>query len=772
MSQQNQDDEKTRTHTVLTNGTMVGHYRIVEKIGAGGMGEVFLADDTELDRKVALKFLPQHMCADEDCRTRFKREAQAAAGLDHPNIVTVYEVGEYIGRPFFAMQHIEGQSLKDCASGKELTINDILELGIQVGEGLQAAHDKGITHRDIKPSNILIDSHSRVRIVDFGLASIVGKNQLTKTGSTLGTIGYMSPEQIHGKDADHRSDLFSLGIVIYEMVAGRLPFKGDTEASTMNSVINDAPEPLSRYKSGVSGKLQDIVSKLLEKDPQLRYQSAAGVMSDLKRIAKDWVSDSENEVKPPSIAVLPFANLSADPEQEYFCDGMAEEIINALTHVEGLRVVARTSCFAFKGRHEDIREIGRKLNVDNVLEGSVRKSGDRLRITGQLIKVADGYHLWSERYDRELSDIFELQDEISIAIVEKLKVKLLGGEHEQIVKRPTENLEAYNLYLKGRYHWNHRGTREVQKAIECLKKAVELDPQFALGYAGLADAYIIQGDNVEEYGARSELLARAEQTVFKAIELDSSLGEAHAALANIRFSQWKWEEVEKENILAIELNPRYATAYHWYSLYLCARGKFAQAEEKIKIARDLDPISPSIIAAQAVEAHLSGQYDKAIEICREGLEINMDSPLYSLITGWSLTELGKYDEAIKTIYRSIELAETWLETSNDPVDWMVHIGRAHALMGDHDKARNILADIIKKTKNRNVPVFPAAVLYFTLGEVDRGFEILEQSVEKKDFWIPLFRLSPIFDGVRNDPRFLSLMNKIGLDQDVQEIPHD
>ncbi len=765
-------DDRTQSFAALTSGTMVSHYKIIEKIGAGGMGEVYLALDTTLKRKVALKFLPPHLCQDEECRKRFTREAQAAAGLDHPNIAAIYEVGEYQSRPFYSMQVVEGQSLKDVITGKDLLVERILEIAIQVCEGLQAAHDKGIIHRDVKPSNILLDVHGRVRIVDFGLAAIKGSEHLTKTGSTLGTIGYMSPEQVQGRETDHRSDLFSLGVVLYELITKQNPFKRDSEAATLRAVIDYIPEPLARYKRNIPEPLEAISDKLLEKSSAHRYQTAAGVLSDLHRLAEDRLSGSGRQGCQPSIAVLPFANLSGDPEQEYFCDGMAEEIINALTHVKGLRVVARTSCFAFKGKHEDVRDIGRKLNVDHVLEGSIRKSGSRVRVTGQLVKISDGFQLWSDKFERDLIDVFEVQDEISIAIVEKLKVRLLGGEREQIVMRPTENLKAYNLYLKGRFHWNNRSSKEIQKAIECLKKAVELDPQFSLGYAALADAYIIQADNTEDYEGRLAVLASAEESVFRALELDNSLGEAHTALAQIRFAQWKWHDAEREHLSAIKLSPRYATARHWYALFLAARGKHEQAQEQIKLARDLDPLSPPIIAAQAFCSYLSRQYDKTVEICREGFEINPDFPLYSLLTGWSLLEQGSYNEAVKQFHRSIELAGKWLEEKDDSASWTVHVGRAYAMMGEHSKAKDILEATISRTKDRHGPLFPIATLYFALGELDRGFEWLDRSVEKQDFWIPLFRFSPVFDTVRDDPRFLSLMNIIGLDQDTQESSHD
>jgi len=761
------DNDRTQAHIILTKGTIVQHYRIIEKIGAGGMGEVYLAEDTKLNRKVALKFLPPHLCQDEDCRKRFKREAQAAARLNHPNIITVYEVSEFQGRPFFVMEHVAGQSLKDVIKGSDLSLVHIVDMVIQICEGLSKAHQSDIVHRDIKPSNVVIDADGRPKLLDFGLAAIKDTDQLTKTGSTLGTIGYMSPEQIQGKEVDHRSDLFSLGVVLYEMTAGRLPFKGDTEAATMNSVLNEVPEPLSRYKSGVSSKLQDIVSKLLEKDPQLRYQSAAGVSSDLKTLARDKVSDSGNEVTPPSIAVLPFTNLSADPEQEYFCDGMAEEIINALTHVEALRVVARTSCFAFKGKNEDIREIGRKLNVDHVLEGSVRKAGNRVRITGQLIKISDGYHLWSDKFDRDLEDIFEVQDEISLAIAQKLKVKLLGDGNEQLVKRPTENLEAYNLYLRGRFFWNKRSRKELFKAVEYFEQAVHSDPDFALGHAGLADAHVILTDY--DRSMRKEHLMQAEKSALKALELDDTLAEAHAALALVRFNQWKWSEVEAGFIKATELNPRYASAHHWYALSLAANRRFEQSQEHLKLARELDPLSLAIIMAQAVVFYITGQNDQAIDVCREGVELAPDFPAYPMIIGLALAEKGEYTVAIEHYNLGIKLSEKEIPEEKDPQYIKPYIGRAFALMGEVEKAREILEDLIKEAEKSYVSPDGIAALWIALGDTEQGFEWLERSVDEQDDWLPMFSASPVFDSVRNDPRFVSLMSRIGLVDKSQEV---
>ncbi|MBU8933335.1 MAG: protein kinase [candidate division Zixibacteria bacterium] len=763
----NSDDDKTQTHVILTKGTMVSHYRIVEKIGAGGMGEVYLAEDTKLKRKVALKFLPPHLCQDDDCRERFKREAQAAAKLDHPNIVPIHEVGEFNGRPFFAMALIEGQSLREVIKEGKLTVSDAVNLTMQICEGLHKAHESGIVHRDIKPANIIIDKENRPRLLDFGLAAIKDTDLLTKTGSTLGTVGYMSPEQVQGRDTDQRSDLFSLGIVLYEMIAGRLPFKGDTEAVTMNSVINESPEPLSRYKSGVSSKLQDIVSKLLEKDQSLRYQSAVGVISDLKRLAKDPVSYSGNEVTPPSIAVLPFTNLSADPEQEYFCDGMAEEIINALTRVEGLRVVARTSCFAFKGKNEDIRKIGQKLNVDNVLEGSVRKAGNRVRITGQLIKISDGYHLWSDKYDRDLEDIFEVQDEISLAIVRELKVKLLGDSHGELVKRPTDNLEAYSLYLRGRFFWNKRLEPELIKAIEYFEQALQCDPEFALGWAGNADAHVVLADH--DHLTRKMHLMLAEKSALKALELDNTIAEAHTALAQVRFNQWKWSEAEAGYLKAIELNQRYATAHHWYGLFLAVSGHTDQSREHLKLARELDPLSLAIIMGQAFVFIISGQSDKAIDVCHEGIELTPDFPAYQMLIGWALIEKGDYSAAIEHFNLGLKLSEKEMPGEKDPLVIRPYIGMTLALMGEVEKAREILKDLIEEAKNGHIPFFDIAAIWIALGDTEQGFEWLERSFEDRDDWLPIFCATPFFDSVRDDPRFVSLMSRIGIQDKFPEV---
>lgn len=523
---ENHDDDKTQSYTPLTKDTMVGHYRIVDKIGAGGMGEVYLAEDTELHRKVALKFLPPHLCQDEDCRRRFKREAQAAAKLSHPNIVTIHEVGEHQTRPYFVMEHVEGRSLRDVKA-EELDIDRIVGIAIQLCDGLQTAHAAGVIHRDIKPSNIIIDSSGRPRLLDFGLATVKGGEQLTKTGSTLGTVGYMSPEQIDGKETDARSDLFSLGVVLYELITNISPFRRDDETATLKAILQDTPEPLVRYKYGVPDDLQRIVSKLLEKDPSLRYQSAAGVIPDLKKLSATSTSSVAIERKRtrwiryvvpstviillavvaiwyfghreqvPSttadderimLAVLPFENLG-DPEDEYFADGMTGEIISRLSSLSNLGVISRTSVYAYKDMQKTIPEIASELGVGYILEGTIRwdHSGDssRLRVTPELIDVEYDAHLWSDRYDRTLTGIFEVQADIASQVVEALGVTLGSDEQRELARMPTVNMKAYDAYMRA-LKYNIYYPEEARAAIELYEKAINLDSEFVDAYGQLA----------------------------------------------------------------------------------------------------------------------------------------------------------------------------------------------------------------------------------------------------------------------------------------------
>lgn len=755
MTAGDKDNDRTRSFTVLSAGSFVSHYKVIEKIGAGGMGEVYLAEDTELNRKVALKFLPSHLCADEDYRARFKREAQAAAKLDHPNIVTVYEVSEYQKRPYFAMQYVKGQSLTDLIEEKVLSIDETANLAIQICEGLSKAHQAGIIHRDIKPSNIMIDNDGRLKILDFGLAAVKGTEKITQTGSTLGTFGYMSPEQVRGENADHRSDLFSFGVVLFEMLAAEKPFQGDNEAALMHAIVYATPPSLKSYDTETPAALQSVVDKMLEKEPDKRYKNVDDLLRDLKNIKKDIESGTMQSKTQSSIAVLPFTNLSADPEQEYFCDGMAEEIINALTHVEDLRVVARTSCFAFKGHHADIREIGRKLNVETLLEGSVRKVGKRLRITAQLVNVSDGYHLWSERYDRDMEDVFAIQDEISLAIVEKLKVRLLKEDQVALTKRFTVDAEAHNLYLKGRYFWNKRSRDGFEKAIEYFKKAIEIDPNYAQAYAGIAVSY----SDLPNYSTflPSEAYPLAKEAALKALEIDDEIAEAHTALGLIKSDyEWDWAGAEKEFKQAIELNPAYETAHHWYAFLLTYLGRSDEAIAEIRRAHELDPLSLAVNRNLGFLYYLSRRYDEALEMLHRAVEMDPDFTYTHFMMGLAYLRKGQFDRAIKVLQRERELTG-----GVNPIV-VIPLGVAYVRMGDRAKAEEILAGVEERMKHEYVSPFYISQLHFALGKIDTGFEFLEKAYTERDIFLRTIKRMPVEEEVTQDPRFTALLKKMKL----------
>ncbi|UCF78171.1 MAG: protein kinase, partial [Candidatus Eiseniibacteriota bacterium] len=567
-------------------GKIISHYKVTEKVGEGAMGVVYKAEDTKLKRTVALKFLSRQVLGAEEERARFLCEAQAAAALSHPSICTIHEIEEIDGRFFIVMEWVDGQNLRQRIRSGLLKVSDAVKIAVQVAEGLGEAHEKGIVHRDIKSANIMLTARGQVKIMDFGVAKSAEGTGITTNGSKIGTIAYMSPEQARGESVDHRSDIWSLGVVLYEMLTGRLPFRSEYDQAVIYGILNEAPESVISMRAEIPSELHRIVEKAMAKAPEERYQSVGALADDLTGLEVELESPALGRPAPrarrrPSVAVLPFANLSADSEQDYFCDGMAEEVTNALSHVEDLRVVARTSSFAFKGRDEDVRAIGRKLNVSTVLEGSVRKAGNRLRITVQLVNVADGYHIWSERYDRDVGDVFTVQDEISLAIVENLKLTLLGNQKKKVLKRHTEDLEAYNLYLKGRWFWSKRTEDGLRKAIEFFEMAIKADPQYALAYSGLADSW----NDLPTYGTSSprETYPKAKKAALRALELDDALAEAHASLGLIKSEyELDWRGAETELRRSIALNPAYAPAHHWYSLLLCQMTRFGEAIDEME----------------------------------------------------------------------------------------------------------------------------------------------------------------------------------------------
>jgi len=733
-------------------GKTISHYKILEKLGEGGMGVVYKAQDIKLDRLVALKFLPKHLLCDNEAKSRFEHEAKAASALNHTNITTIYEIDEFEGECFICMEYVEGKSIKEIIREKKLSIEEILNIAIQVAGGLNAAHKKGIVHRDIKSDNIMLTVEGLVKIMDFGLAKLRGVSRVTKEGTTLGTLSYMSPEQVHGIEVDQRSDIFSLGVVLYEMITGQLPFKGEHEAAIIYSILNEAPEPLAKYKPNVPEGLQRIINKVLEKNRDIRYQQIDELRADLKKLPKEIEPPIKKQL--PSIAVLPFTNLSSDKEQDYFCDGMAEEIINALSQIEDLRVVARTSAFSFRGKEIDVREIGRKLNVETLLEGSVRKVGGRVRITAQLINVGDGYHLWSERFDRDLADVFAIQDEISLAIVDKLKVKLLGDEKEKLLKRYTQNLEAYDLYLKGRYHWNRRTPEALKKAMTHFEQVIQKDPSYALAYAGLADCYSML---VQVYALPpKEAFPKAKALAKKALELDETLAEAHTSLAfALSHFDWDWAGAEREFRRAIELNPNYATAHQWFAVELVNLGRTSEAIKEINKALELDPLSLIInIATGNLYLH-AGLEDKAVEYAEKILDMDPTFGFAHLILSDVNKRRGKYEEAVDEFLKAASfvgfLSQGEVTTLRD----------AYASSGLTGYLRKWLEILRFKAEQGQVLNYEMASLYSSLDETEKAIEYLEKAYEEHDYNLGDLFMNDDFAKLRSNPRFVQLIKKMG-----------
>ena len=689
-------------------GTIISHYKILEKLGGGGMGVVYEAEDARLGRHVALKFLPDRLAQDEQALERFQREARSASALNHPNICTIYDIGEYERQPFIVMEMLEGQTLRQRIDDKPLDTDEALDLGIQIVGALDAAHTKSIVHRDIKPANIFITTLGQAKVLDFGLAKSItaadsdGVTQdLTESGTLLGTVEYMSPEQAIGRPLDHRTDIFSFGVVLYEMVTGRHPFRGSSSTDTLASIINKPPTSFSRYAQDASGELGRIIEKTLTKAPDDRYQTAKGLNADLRQLKRRMdsggsasVSESETEGK-ASIAVLPFVDMSRDKEEEYFCDGLAEELINALTKLENLRVASRTSAFSFKDKGLDVGEIGRKLKAKTVLEGSLRKAGNRLRITAQLINVADGYHLWSERYDREMEDIFDIQDDITLKIVDALKIRLIGDQDQALPKHGTENLEAYRLYLKGRQEQLKYTSEGARKGTEFFEQALALEPDYALAHVGLALSTGILG--VWGWEPAPKVMPKAKSEVLKAVRLDESIAEGHWLLALVlQFFEWDWEGAEREHRRAIELGPREALPRAYYSEFLSFLMRHDEAIAEAKVALDLDPLSLEVNRTLALVLYYARQYDDAVDLLQEILRMDPEYMPGYLQLGWTYLAKHEYDDALEALERAFGLSK------DNPVCQAV-LASGYALHGRKERARG---DSSRSRGKKDTRVFP------------------------------------------------------------------
>lgn len=756
----------------LEKGTDLGPYSIRELLGSGGMGDVYRARDTRLKREVAVKVLSEYMADNSEARARFEREAQSVAALSHPNILAIHDFGCENGVSFAVMELLEGETLRERMEGAHLVPAKALEIAREIARGLVAAHDSGIVHRDLKPENVFLTTGGLVKILDFGLAKNQPASFLhdsetaaptlghSQPGAVIGTIRYMSPEQARGLPVDQRSDLFSLGAVLYEMLSGRRPFEGESSADEISAILRADPPPCTSPQNSISPALERVVGRCLEKDVHDRFQTASDLLFALESVHDhdSGVSSFSGIAAEPfpetpirSVAVLPFANMSPDPEQEFFCEGMAEEVINALGTIEGFRVAARSSAFRFTGKALDIREVGEVLNVKSVLEGSVRTAGNRVRVTVQLVDVENGFQIWSDRYDRGLEDIFALQDEISESIVKALQVKLGGGVREDL-NRPAPSVEAYHLYLKGQHNWYKRERGSLQKAANFFEQAVAVDPDYASAHAGLAISYC----SLAFYGMNPAVAkARASAAADRAVALAPGVAEVHAALG--LYAAWiayDWETAEREFKAAAKANPSSALAHIWYGMTLATLSRHDEAIALAIHAREVDPLSPYANTALGLAYVQAGRRAEALPLLEESINIDADF-LYTLwVLGSTYGALGRHDEAVAVFERAATL-------SGQGSYYRSWLGWAYGIAGRKPEAERILAELTAGNPDDDIQPLMLMQVSSGLGDLDSAFAWLEKSVAQGDPAAGFIGFPPM-DSLREDPRFDRVRESLGI----------
>jgi len=809
-------------------GRQIGHYQVLSRIGRGGMGEVFLAQDTRLGRKVALKLLRRDFTGNEERLRRFRQEAQAASALNHPNILTIHEIGQEGSLHFIATEYVEGKTLREALSGTRMSLGQVLDIAAQVASALAAAHNAGIIHRDIKPENIMLRSDGYVKVLDFGLAKLSDPKTAyseaptlvkveTEPGVVMGTFSYMSPEQARGLAVDARTDIWSLGVMIYEMVAGRQPFEGETSSDVMSLILQREPPPLAHSWPEVPGELERIVRKALHKDKEERYQTSKDLVIDLRTLRKSLELEAEMERSAPpmavspltinqsaattaqytssaeyiveglkrhkriavgaialllvasavaaaaylyslrsggatinSMAVLPFVNASDDPDTEYLSDGITESLINSLSQLPNMRMIARTSAQRYKGREMDPQTVARELGVEAILTGRIVRRGDQLAVSVELLDARDSRHIWGEQYNRRPSDILAVQQEIAREISERLRARLTGEERRLVTRNYTDNVQAYQLYLRGRHHWNRRNRDSVTQAIGHFQKAIDLDPNYALAYSGLADSYSLLVDIAA--APASEAGPRARAAALRALEIDDSLAEAHASLAMIYTRSWEWSEAEREYKRAIELNPNYASAHQWYGIWLEVMGRSDEAVGEHRRAQELDPLS-SIISANLARIYMMrGEFDSAINEGRKIAELNPDSPPHGIL-GQIYLKQGRNEEAIAEFEKGAR------RNLNGPAT----LGYGYAVTGRRSEALAIVKELEDRYARGEMRAEWIAYVYAGLGNKDQAFAWLERAFQERSGTLQqALQIFSYFDKLRDDPRYADLLRRMGL----------
>jgi serine/threonine-protein kinase len=751
----------------MTHGERLGRYELLELIGRGGMGEVYRARDSRLDRLVAIKTLPERLAADPGARSRFEREARAVAALSHPNILAIHDVGEAGGVLFVVTELLEGSTLQGRLRAGTLAPHTIRDYALQLARGLSAAHARGILHRDLKPANAFVTTDEHVKILDFGLALITapaGQEHETRAdvrtvaGAFLGTPAYMAPEQMRQQDVDHRSDLFALGAVLYEMVAGTPPFDGASMADVVTAVLTRDPRPL-RPSDVLASRLERIAMRCLAKDASQRFQSADEVIGALMDSDTSRPIGFPSPAEPaaesrPSVAVLPFADLSPEQNLGYLCDGIAEEIIGGLARIDRLRVASRTSAFQFRGRGGDVRRMGEALGVAAVLEGSVRAAGTRLRVATQLVNAADGYQLWSERYDREAGDVFAVEDEIATAVVSALRGRF-GAPAVRVVARGTADAEAHTLYLKGRHHWNKRTEEHLRTAAALFQAALDRDPVYGSAYAALADVFVTLG--VYGAAAAADVMPPARAAAQRALSLAPATPGIHATLGTIAaVYDWDWPLANRLFDSAVQDDPEHAPTHHWRAMNcLVPQGRFEEGDRALARALALDPLSMIVIVSLGVCAFMARRYDEAVRQFESALALDDRFAMAHFFLGQVWTELGRGDDAVRELEAAAAL-------SGDSAETHAALGHARARAGDHAAARRTLQDFVDRQRARYVSPVLIALVHVGLGEQDAALDALAraESIRAADLiWIGV---RPAFDPLRQDPRFVALCTRIGV----------